>query len=340
MKRHSQWGGSNAYIWTECPGSVYLSKLAPKREAGEAAARGNLMHDVAADLLTSTVNASDATRDLTPEEAATVAMYVADVMHIEHDTRYVETEFVHPTEPNIFGTIDFAVVKDTTCYLVDLKTGRHEVSAADNKQLLFYAWLLWLRHPSHIVDFELGIWQGGNFDWWSCTAHDIQAAGEVFMSAYRSNTIVVGNHCGYCQASGICAERRRTLGIVRQIGEAATLSHQQIADSLPLCDKLDEVTANIRAMALHLAHKGALPGYKITAGRKKPLKWKTQDIDPTAIGVPAADLFETSMKTATQVAKLCTEEKLIALGYAERPEPNPVLTPIHKSDALVALTDW
>lgn len=339
MSRHSSWGGSNAAVWSACPGSVHLSKLAPSKTVGVAAERGTAMHEAAAKALTGS-DMHDACSGLSPEESALVASYVADVETLASDTTYIEAEFVHPTYLDIFGTIDLAAIKDTTCRLVDLKTGQIEVYAENNSQLMYYAWLILLRHPSHIVDFELGIWQGGMFKWWNTTAKVIAEYGEQLERQYKANYLSAGEHCIKCNAFAICGEARRSLGIVKTLPPVVNLSAQQIADRVPLTDKLRAIAKAIDETALSMALDGRLPGYKIVDGRKRPLAWKVEDIDTSKLGIRDEDVYESKLKTATQIAKLCSEEKLIELGYAERPAPHPDIAPVIKSVETISLTDW
>lgn len=342
MTLHSDWGGSGAYRWSRCAGSVYLSKLAPLDMGNAAADRGTRIHEAAGAVLCTAEDMSDLLAELTSEEAAVCASYVADVQTIEYDLRYVEHTFYHPTNPEIFGTVDVACIKDTTCRVGDLKSGQECVETEDNDQLLYYAWLVLLNAPRHIVDFELGIWQNGRFTWWSVSAAEVMAAGDRFMAARMQSPaqLVVGDHCIRCKAHGICGPAREVTAIVKRLDPPAALSPQKIADSMPLIKRLRDLLGAVEDQAMELGLRGALPGYKVVDGRKRPLAWNTDNINASDLGVREEDLHEAKLKSPTQIAKLCSEERLVNLGYATRPPPLKALVPVIQSETITNLTDW
>lgn len=142
---HALLSPSAAHRWTECPGSVFLTKDLPDHP-NAAAAYGTLAHHVAEKIL-SGVPLADliATNDEIDEELIEgVKVYVDYVKSLETPTStlYIEQQLPvgHITsEHNGKGTADAILVDEELHTVIDLKFGYTYIYAEDNKQLKIYA---------------------------------------------------------------------------------------------------------------------------------------------------------------------------------------------------------
>lgn len=142
---HALLSPSAASRWTECPGSVFLTKDLPDTPS-PAAQYGTLAHSVAEKIL-SGIPMADliAENDQIDEEiiegVQTYVNYIRSLL-IPDATLYIEHRLPvgHITsEPNAKGTADAIIVEDELLTVIDLKFGHNYVYAKDNHQLKIYA---------------------------------------------------------------------------------------------------------------------------------------------------------------------------------------------------------
>lgn len=167
-RKHARYGGSSAYRWMFCPGSVRLTEtLAAQgftREESKWAAEGTKAHDLLAACLDAwtrghglsahdflgTKNEHYGTYD-DPEMLTAVQSaveYVNFILDLDDNARMVvEQQFIismNEVVPpgDVAGFNDVAIILPSlrTMYVIDYKHGAgHVVEVENNKQLLFYA---------------------------------------------------------------------------------------------------------------------------------------------------------------------------------------------------------
>ena len=117
-----------------------------------------------------------------------------------------------------FGTMDMFIIdhENKTVHVIDLKSGRINVSAIENTQLMLYA--LGLTQELGIVgyNYRLHIIQPRtyNFDWWDCSYKDLMAFGEYVKE--RSALTLLPNPprtasdkaCKFCPNAPTCGTLR------------------------------------------------------------------------------------------------------------------------------------
>lgn len=238
---HSPLGGSGAHRFMACAGSFLLQRAL--FEAGEFeniesdyAKLGTAAHELAAKCLTENrepfeyigqeiggyvVGADDG---INPDS---VAIYVNECSWIADlfdgkGKRLVETTIAHPdVHPYLKGTVDFGFWSSKRgLFLRDYKNGEGiGVRAANNKQLLYYAFLMvldnpWLTEAPKDFPMSLGIVQPNFYgvfeepDVWETTlGHVIEFGNDALLP--RMNELVVtqdvgdsdfvtGDHCQFC----------------------------------------------------------------------------------------------------------------------------------------------
>ena len=207
---HHSIGGSNAHIWIECPASPLLSRLVPPFDAGPAAARGTRIHALAEKIYNGTTTFAE--DDF--EEVAIAQRYVTAIKNKFQNLPIKIEHYVKLMTLDAGGTIDCIVWDEDAkiLYVLDLKTGKQEVSPECNWQLLFYAMCALhtpgydMIHPDHIY---LGIYQNELLKWWPIPFNVYETrrlmmidAINKIMSSYVQ--ALPGEHCKYCKGKKAC----------------------------------------------------------------------------------------------------------------------------------------
>jgi hypothetical protein len=151
MAQHSTFGASSAHRWVRCPGSIALTKDAPRTESAAALA-GTIGHEVADICIRENKNAYDittvtidgVTHDVPEDTQVDVNNYI-EFLRSRGGTLLSEVQINYATllgvdEAEGFGTSDAVILLDNgDIEIHDLKLGRKPVDAEDNKQLILYA---------------------------------------------------------------------------------------------------------------------------------------------------------------------------------------------------------
>jgi hypothetical protein len=194
---HSRFGGSNAHRWKHCPASAHLPQIEGK--TGAAGVEGDRLHKLAECLL------RDRGFKAKPSDVALVQQYVTYCNTIVAADTYVEHRVYLPSvHSEAFGTMDFIAwdSKSKILWVVDLKTGKHRVDAANNDQLLFGAVGVEDTLDIKPNEYRLVIHQHGVADIWTPDAAEVaNARFEMATAAASAETSepVVGDWCHWCK---------------------------------------------------------------------------------------------------------------------------------------------
>ena len=159
---HSLISPSGATRWANCAGSVRFT-MNEKQTTNSAAQRGTDIHQMGEGILNGVeyVEAQSVIRDNSSgddvssmfyanrdmlEEATAYAKYVKDLMIGPHSELFVESNVMILPDYDLSGHVDACVIDGTTLHVIDLKTGRGEVSAENNMQMQLYAIGLYEEH--------------------------------------------------------------------------------------------------------------------------------------------------------------------------------------------------
>lgn len=200
---HSRFGGSSAHRWMQCPYSARKENQTVD-QGGPAAERGNRLHAAAEVLF------NDGSVALPAEDLRLVAEYVTFLKSMLAHTMHVELKVRGSSiHEEAFGTADFVGWDSELLTVVDLKTGRCVVDAADNMQLAYYAICCEDTLGISPEMYKLIIWQNREVRVWMPTKEYIRKVRDEMRSAAAradSTEPVLGSWCDFCKVKNCPAK--------------------------------------------------------------------------------------------------------------------------------------
>jgi hypothetical protein len=329
---HSRLGGSVAYRFRRCAGSVRAAIGLPDRTSEHAAA-GTVAHDLAerelrgehppgkrcvTDYLGERFTVDGHTVQVDQEMIDGIGLYVQAIREIlaEHPDAELHVELkldLRAIHPDMFGTSDTVIWIPSLAMLIvlDFKYGYKYVDAEDNSQLLFYALgaLLNLKLPVRTV--RLGIVQPRNFGRKGpVRTQDVEPlqildyAGELRAAAKATEDPdaprTPGLHCDYCRAAPLCPElRERVQALIKRRhfpmgGQAIKYDPEQFAETLRELPMVENWLKRMREFAFEKALHNQLPGFKLV--EKRPQRnWRddeTAELMLPGLGVDVSSMFD------------------------------------------------
>lgn len=329
---HSRLGGSVAYRFRRCAGSVRAALGMPNRTSEHAAA-GTVAHDLGerelrgdhlpgrralADYLGDRFTVDGHTVQVDQEMVDGVGLYAREIRDIlvRHPDAVLHVELkldLRTIHPDMFGTSDAVIWIPSLQLLIvyDFKYGYKYVDAEDNSQLLFYALgaLLNLKLPVRSV--RLGIVQPRNYGrkgpvrtWDVEPLHLLDFAGELRAAAKATEdpnaARTPGLHCDYCPAAPLCPElRERVLALIKLRffpvnGQAIKFDPEQFAATMRELPMVENWLKRMREFAFEKALHNALPGFKLV--EKRPQRnWRdeeTAELMLPGLGVDRQALYD------------------------------------------------
>lgn len=325
--KHSPIGASSASRWIACPGSVRLSKNAPKFESSYAI-EGTLAHEIAGDILL-----GKKIKSPSDEMLAHVLNYVDFVKaEAEGNDLYVEKGFdlSDTLYPGLYGTSDAVVFDRASKVLkvIDFKYGAGvAVSAENNTQLKYYALgaMYSLNLPADKV--ELIIYQpramGETVKRWMTDVITLMDFGaELIEYAKRTNdpdaSLKSGDHCRFCPAATQCPElERKALDVaVADFSEVKAYSPEKIRIILEKAPLIRDYLKTVEEFAFNEMLGGAkIPGFKLV-DKRSTRKWRDENEVVNFAresGLLDDEIFETSLRSPAQLEKFLDKENKKAL---------------------------
>ena len=213
MSTHALFSPSSAERFMTCPASVKRSEGLPDKSS-KYATEGTNAHTHASEVLLNRI-AYD------PEQFEGLGQYIdycTDLMasaKIAGGNFWIEERVYLDEEKH--GTPDFVAMVGDTLYVTDLKYGYEAVPAKENKQLMYYAAAAIKTHGLQPKAICLTIVQPRlpNFpiSSWLCEtellSRFVVELDKMVMIAKSDNAPAkIGDHCKYCKAVPVCAERK------------------------------------------------------------------------------------------------------------------------------------
>ena len=336
---HARFAPSSAHRIYDCPASLLLNENEPDREIYEAA-EGTVAHHIAEicararrepeEFLGMTFDSGDLDADYDEEQHSSkgfaitvddemvqgVGEYLDRIMGLPGD-HYVETRVnISPwcPIPDQFGTCDHAAASHKKLIITDLKYGRVQVDAPQNKQLVMYA-LGFINEYDWLYDFDEVIIRIAqprldHFDVWITSKAELLAIGEKikerFALALKPNPPFGPSEkaCRFCKVNYKCRANHDFLYHERIM--LLDDDDEFVEPDLMLMSD-DEIAAlwlrkgmyenRMRAVEDYLHKKVAdgdfVPGLKTVAGRSS--RYFTSEIDAELLlleaGVPESKLY-------------------------------------------------
>jgi len=205
--KHALFNASSAHIWTKCPSSALLSKLAPVDEAGTAAKKGTALHKISDQWFHSHMRNEEYTPPII-DGISDVRFFVEYLIKEEQaGQRPLTEEYVGDFRYLYGGTADALMLNE----VADLKTGKTIVHAEGNMQLEALAYFADLR------DAKLTIIQGGRAE-----SANQKESGAIFTDAITSAAcgeavFKKGEHCRWCKGKSLCPEYGNAIKASKQV---------------------------------------------------------------------------------------------------------------------------
>lgn len=351
---HARFAPSSAHRIYDCPASLLLNEQEPDREIYEAA-EGTVAHHVAEicarmrrdpeEFLGMTFDSGDLDADYDEEQHSSkgfaitvddemvqgVGEYLDRIMGLPGD-HYVETRVnISPwcPIPDQFGTCDHAAATHKKLIITDLKYGRVQVDAPQNKQLVMYA-LGFINEYDWLYDFDEAIIRIAqprldHFDVWITSKAELLAIGEKikarFALALKPNPPFGPSEkaCRFCKVNYKCKanhdflyhERIMLLDDDDEFVEP-DLALMDDAELAALWLRKGMYEARMRAVEDYLHKKVAdgefVPGLKTVAGRSS--RYFTSQFDAELL-LAEAGVPESKMYSKPEFVSPAMAEKLV-----------------------------
>lgn len=222
---HSLTGASAAERWMNCAGYVALAKRlgTDRPEDPEWTKEGKAAHAAISKCLTEGLESWEVLGQefegikITADTVEAIEAMLSTVLPLQVNgaTVYIEEHLSNPDIPGMYGTIDHGTSKESLLTVTDYKHGAGVVvEVEENPQIMYYAYLLILRHPEarRVV---LRIVQpraphaNGPVRRWPTTAEAICAWVEetlipAMKAAEAGGQLDCGKWCRFCPAKLIC----------------------------------------------------------------------------------------------------------------------------------------
>lgn len=283
---------------------------------------------------------------------------------VEVESRVNLTRILHPgVEVDgkplaTFGTADLvAVMPDGMLIVGDLKTGRHRVSAKENKQMMLYALglLQVYKRLYDITAVRLVIFQpyAGGADEWDVTPEALELFGKFAqkralkaIDAFQRGKkgLVPADFrpsedaCRWCRFAEKCTARNKSasLSVEVDLSDGVEMSDEEVVAEF---NKLDTMRQHIsvieKAMYKLLMQKGETGGFKLVAGKMGNRAWT----DPEGVIARfGAKVMTESIMTPTAAVEVIPEDEL-AEFITRKPGQPSITTADDKRPAWSPVSD-
>lgn len=360
---HAKLSASGSARWLACTAAPELEAQYPEEPASEYAAEGTAAHALAEYKLNAWLLNNDDRDERArikeseyygPEmERCTddYADFVAETFHAMRKTDAATKLFTETRVnfskyvPDGFGTADTVITNADTLTIIDLKYGKGvAVSAENNSQLRLYALGAyeeygWLYEPEKI---RMVIFQprSDRISEETVTVKELTAWGRDYVAprakaaATGTGEFAPGDHCRWCKARVQCRARAEAYKklLVHEFDDPALLTDDEIAEIIPLADKLAQWAKDVYTWAQEEAVRGKKwPGYKLVEGQRRrkitdeegllaELRRHRQKLD---------DIAPRKLLTIGKLEKVVGKKNFAAWAdaYVETPAGAPTLVP-------------
>ena len=284
-RKHARLSASRTDRFMQCPGSYRLESLMPYEPAGEAAAIGTAIHELSEIIL----SGKEVPAGTDPDHVVMAQGYADFVNTLVENPRkkLIEVnldEGLKSLHPALGGTADAVLVDGNHLHVIDLKTGRVAVDAADNKQLLTYALgaMRQLKAPS-TIECTMHIFQPRvGHSKWTVSGNYLNLHGKRLVEAAElalsgdAPTNPSPDACRYCKAKTICPSMREKVQETARsdFKPDTTVTPEMLDDAALVTAWADAVQS---AAKEQLANGKSIQGWTMRLGRKTKF-WKDEKL--------------------------------------------------------------
>ena len=325
---------SSAGRWTECSGSVGLSK-GFQNKTHEITDIGSYCHELAAykvakamrlraEKPTSVYDTEDA--DVFTDEYRDIVMKIArrEINRCPNAKVLIEQrvsidEFI----PGTFGTCDLAIVSKGKLYVIDAKFGFKEVSPIKNKQLSIYSLGLLTKYREEygIEKVVLGIYQPRiqrRLQTYETTAKRLLNWGETKLKVVGkeilsgNGKLKVGDYCDYCPALSHCRKHYEVLREMEDLKEKEPnkLTDDELTQVLENADGIIAFIESVKEYAVEKMLEGKeYKNFKLVEGRSLYKFTDEEEVARQCKNAGYEDIYKTSLISVAEMKKLMGKEE-------------------------------
>lgn len=343
-KVHSKLGASSSERWFECPGSVALCDIAPKRGDTEYSIEGTNAHT----LMDFCMNRKPAVSwfigkekeykldfKISKEMADYVQAFIDrcrwELFQLPGAVMYVEKGFhLKHIHPLLFGTADVVIVQPFgKIKVIDFKYGAGvAVDVIENSQLQYYG--LGAVQGEDYSEITLVVAQprieGGEWQEWETTPEAmIEFSKKLKQKALdtqkKDAPLKPGEHCRWCNAAAICPALQKKALIAAQtdfaeegepkLPELKSMTEEQMVRVIQYKKTLTAfIDAVEETMFLKLMSGKKVEGLKLVRGKGKR-EWNDEEALKEALGDRVKDIMTVpKLMTPAQAEKVVGKNKL------------------------------
>lgn len=226
QRKHSTLGASTSWRWINCPGSVYKTKDLPPQKEGPAAKKGTQMHEKLEAIIRKALKGDAKLSKSLPRELAIAAEHILENIEEHHEVLIEEKVDLSFIDPELFGTLDYAIVEPFgKLHVIDYKNGKGPVVAKYNTQLLYYAIGVGQKYDFEFENVKMDIIQPnandelGHIRTWEIPIEKLKSFVPLFKhwverTRRKNAKLSVGDWCEWCPAKmqGTC-EKYKSLEV-------------------------------------------------------------------------------------------------------------------------------
>jgi hypothetical protein len=355
---HSLTGASAAERWMNCVGYVSLARTlgTDRPDDPEWTKEGKAAHAAISKCLTEGLESWEVLGEefegikITPATVEAIEVMLATVQPLQVDGArvYIEEHLTHPEIDGMYGTIDHGTVAESLATVTDYKHGEGViVEVENNPQIIYYAYLLLLRHPE-VRRCALRIVQprashpDGPVRRWVVAAEEICTWVEenlipAMQRAEKGGELDCGKWCRFCPAKLICP-------LVTGIFQAAAtydpkalpaMNDAALGEAFRLVPAARfYATAVEREVDRRLRMGRDLVTAKLVPSKTdRVFKDGAEEVFEAQIGEEA--FTEPKLKSPAQMEKVSSEAKALVKDWAYQPEGDLKVVPMDDKRAAV-----
>jgi hypothetical protein len=303
--------------WSRCPGSFELEKLIPDTEAGEAAEKGNRIHDALqnGDFSILSVEEADLAQKLSVLEKIAVDQW-SDVVGSKEKPTVIREQRLGlkvDSELRLTGKPDAIYSIGKSILVLDYKTGIVPVESAGNAQLRALAVMGCedlKAEEAYVAIIQAG--QGVVLEKLSESAIGMERErlrNELERLSSQKETRAVGPHCQYCKASGVCPEAQNATTALANVSTGTLISPVDLPRLLDSCIVAESVIDAVRQRARdYMSEGGSIQGWKIQTQNRRYITDATEALNRLAEVVGMKKAIEAADISITNAEKLIMDK--------------------------------